>query len=97
MTAIECCETVKPTGARAVLAAAAVATVEKAGSLLRAWQNRRELYRLSEFNDRELADIGLSRSDLFIARDVPPHVDPTSRLGALAEGNRCVDAARCIA
>jgi uncharacterized protein YjiS (DUF1127 family) len=88
MTTIDCCESVKPTGARAAMAAYALATVEKAGSLFRAWQNRRELYRLSEFNDRELADIGLSRSDLFIARDLPTHVDPTSRLGALAEVNR---------
>lgn len=62
MTTIDCCETVKPTGARAELAAfAAVATVEKAASMFRAWQNRRELYKLGDLNDRELADIGLSR------------------------------------
>lgn len=96
MTTIDCCETVKPTGARAALAAVAVATVEKAASMLRAWQNRRQLYRLGDLNDRELADIGLSRSDLFVARDVPAHVDPTARLGALAEINRRQAAARCI-
>ena len=41
-------------------------------------------------------NLGLSRSDLFVARDVPAHVDPTARLGALAEINRRQAAARCI-
>ena len=94
MTTIDCCETVKPTGARAELAAFAVATVEKAASMFRAWQNRRELYKLGDLNDRELADIGLSRSDLFVARDVPAHVDPTARLGALADTYRRKSASR---
>ncbi len=96
MTTIDCCEVSKPTGARAVLAATAVATVEKAVSMLRAWQNRRELYKLGEMNDRELSDIGLSRSDLFIARDVPAYIDPTARLGSLADMNRAQGEARCI-
>lgn len=97
MTTFDACETVKPTGARAALAAVAVATVEKAVSMYRAWANRRELYKLGDLNDRELADIGLSRSDLFVARDVPARIDPTARLGVLAEINRRQDAARCIA
>ena len=96
MTTIDTCEVSKPIGARAVLAATAVATVEKAASMLRAWQNRRELYKLGEMNDRELSDIGLSRSDLFVARDVPATVDPTARLGALAEINRRQSATRVI-
>ena len=96
MTTIDACETSKPTGARAVLAAVAVTAVEKTASIVRAWANRRELYKLSEMNDRELSDIGLSRSDLFIARDVPAHIDPTSRLGALADFNRDRNSARCI-
>ena len=96
MTTIDVCETSKPTGARAELAAFAVATVEKAASMFRAWQNRRELYKLSEMTDRELSDIGLSRSDLFVARDVPAYIDPTARLGALADINRAETASRCI-
>jgi uncharacterized protein YjiS (DUF1127 family) len=96
MTTIDACETTKPTGARAALAAFAVATVEKAASLYRAFANRRELYRLGDMSDLELADIGLSRSDLFVARDVPAHIDPTARLGALADINRRQNAARCI-
>jgi uncharacterized protein YjiS (DUF1127 family) len=96
MTMINACETAKPIGARAVLAAAAVTAAEKAGAIYRAWANRRALYRLGEMNDIELADIGLSRSDLFAARTVPAHMDPTARLGALADINRRQNAARCI-
>ena len=93
MTTIDCRDTIHPQSA---IAAFATRTVEKAVSLYRAWANRRELYKLGDLNDRELADIGLSRSDLFVARDVPAHVDPTARLGALAEINRRQAAARCI-
>lgn len=96
MTTIDCCETVKPTGARAELAAFAVATVEKAASMYRAWANRRELYKLGDLNDRELADIGLTRSDLFVARDVPARIDPTVRLSVIADANRKQDLERCL-
>ncbi len=93
MTMIDCRDTIHPQSA---VAAFAARTVEKAASLYRAWHNRRELYKLGDLNDRELADIGLSRSDLFVARDVPARIDPTVRLGALAEINRVQKAARCI-
>ena len=98
MTAIDCCETKKTaTGWTAVVDTAAAA-VEKAGTMLNAtlnaWLNRRELYRLGEMSDRELHDIGLTRSDLFVARNVPASVDPTARLGALADVNRNKSAAR---
>ncbi|MGB8817724.1 MAG: DUF1127 domain-containing protein [Rhizobiaceae bacterium] len=87
MTTIDACETRKTATGWTAIAATAAAAVEKAGNLYRAWQNRRELYRLSDMSDRELQDIGLSRSDLFIARDVPASIDPTARLGALADRN----------
>jgi uncharacterized protein YjiS (DUF1127 family) len=98
MTAIDCCETEKTATGWTAVAGAAVAAVEKAGNLFRAFANRRELYRLGGMSDRELYrlggmsdrelhDIGLTRSDLFVARNVHASVDPTARLGALADVN----------
>ena len=54
-------------------------------NFLRAWKNRREFYHLGEMSDAELADIGLTRSDLSVAVDLPFGSDPTAHLGALAE------------
>lgn len=50
----------------------------------RAWRNRRQLYRLGELTDVELKDIGLTRTDLFVARAEPLGADPTLYLHALA-------------
>ena len=50
----------------------------------RAWKNRRAFYRLGEMSDAELADIGLTRSDLHVAIDVPFGSDPTVRLRSIA-------------
>lgn len=52
---------------------------------LRAWKNRREIYRLGDMTDAQLADIGLVRSDLHVAWRVPMGCDPTSTLGSLSE------------
>lgn len=54
-------------------------------NFLRAWKNRREFYRLGEMSDAELSDIGLTRSDLSVAVDLPFGRDPTAHLGSLAE------------
>ena len=54
-------------------------------NFLRAWKNRREFYRLGEMSDTELADIGLTRSDLTVVVDLPFGSDPTAHLGTLAE------------
>jgi uncharacterized protein YjiS (DUF1127 family) len=43
--------------------------------------HRRTLTRLDELDDRMLADIGLRRSDLEIARSVPLYQDPLARCG----------------
>ncbi len=50
----------------------------------RALRNRRAFYRLGEMSDIELADIGLTRSDLSVAMDLPFGYDPTLHLGAMA-------------
>ena len=50
----------------------------------RAYLNRRAFYRLGEMSDLQLADIGLTRSDLSVAIDLPFGSDPTARLNAMA-------------
>lgn len=63
-----------------------VARVANAVSnFLRAWKNRREFYHLGQMSDTELADIGLTRSDLSVAVDLPFGSDPTAHLGSVAE------------
>lgn len=51
-----------------------------AADFYRAWKNRRAFYRLGELSDAELADIGLTRSDLHVAVAAPFASDPTVRL-----------------
>lgn len=57
-------------------------------AFLRAWKHRREVYRLGEMSDSELADIGLTRSDLNVVVGLPLGNDPTTHLGVLAEARR---------
>ena len=57
-------------------------------NFLRAWKNRREFYHLGEMSDAELADIGLTRSDLTVVVDLPFGSDPTVHLGALADARQ---------
>lgn len=52
--------------------------------LVKAWQSRRALARLSELSDRELSDIGVTRGDLHLAAGSRWHDDPTRRLASLA-------------
>jgi uncharacterized protein YjiS (DUF1127 family) len=59
--------------------------IRVAADLYRAWQNRRAFYRLGELSDLELADIGLTRSDLHVAVDAPFGSDPTVRLRSITE------------
>lgn len=67
--------------ARPAFAARVMNTV---ASTFRAWKNRREVYRLGEMTDAELADIGLTRADLHVVVELPFGADPTARLGSLA-------------
>jgi uncharacterized protein YjiS (DUF1127 family) len=48
-----------------------------------AFKNRREFYRLGELSDAELADIGLTRSDLHVAVGHPFGIDPTASLNVI--------------
>ena len=68
--------TARPAVAARIAAAAA--------NLYRTWKNRRAFCRLSEMTDAELADIGLTRSDLHVADAVPFGSDPTAKLCRLA-------------
>jgi uncharacterized protein YjiS (DUF1127 family) len=76
-----------------MLPAVAVRVVNAVARAVRAWKNRREIYRLGAMNDHELADIGLTRGDLHVAWREPFGVDPTTTLGALAEA-RSIQAMR---
>lgn len=58
--------------------------------LLRVWRNRREVMRLEDFTDRQLADIGLTRRDLDLSLATPWHDDPSVRLAEKARASRIV-------
>ena len=62
----------------------------------RALKNRREVYRLGEFSDAELADIGLTRADLHVAVASPFEVDPTVSLGVIVRRRMDEQAARSV-
>ncbi len=64
--------------------AVATRVIVAVANFYRAWKNRRAFYRLGEMSDAELADIGLTRSDLHVAIDVPFGSDPTVRLRSIA-------------
>lgn len=57
---------------------------QSVANFIRALKNRREIYRLGSMTDIELADIGLTRTDLHVALRSPLGIDPTVRLGSLA-------------
>lgn len=58
----------------AVIGAAALGGLSR---LWRAWQHRRQVLALVEADDRMLADIGLTRSDLNGALSAPSTEDPS--------------------
>ena len=63
----------------------AMRIVNYTADLFRAWKNRRAFYRLGELSDTELADVGLTRSDLCVAVDLPFATDPTVRLRSIRQ------------
>ncbi|QDZ02342.1 DUF1127 domain-containing protein [Nitratireductor mangrovi] len=69
---------------------------ERIVQLWRAWKNQREVIRLAEMTDAQLADIGLVRGDLHAAAQTPLGVDPTAYLGLVSasRSREIEDAAR---
>lgn len=63
------------------------AVAQRSTSVATAMVNRWMVKQLCDFSDHELADIGLSRSDLRVAFDAPVHADPSLKLAAIAERN----------
>ena len=55
------------------------------------WCYRTTVRELEDLSDRQLADIGLRRADLHVAYNTPFGVDPTERLGIIADA-RCAEA-----
>ena len=76
--------------------AAALRLARKVVDTLRAWRNRRQIYRLAEMSEWELADIGLTRADLSVAWNSPMSVDPTARASASAPSRAVEMAARTV-
>lgn len=83
MTTVDCTEIVVR---RSLALTRAAGVADKVSALLRALRNRREFYHLGQMSDIELADIGLRRGDLYVAGENPLFIDPTGRLGEIAEG-----------
>ena len=55
------------------------ALFERAGSLISSWRNRRLVVNMRDFDDAQLADIGLTRGDVESALRMPS-LDPTQHL-----------------
>ncbi len=69
------CATTRPT----VMARVTTAAI----GFFRAWKHRSQFDRLGEMSDAELADVGLTRSDLRVASDLPFGLDRTAHLNAI--------------
>lgn len=74
--------------ALAALDRAGAAAAKRVRHVCEILRNRREAAVLASFNDRMLADIGLTRSDLRDAFAEPPWRDPTAVLATRAQERR---------
>ncbi|HWK12876.1 MAG TPA: DUF1127 domain-containing protein [Rhizobiaceae bacterium] len=74
----------------ALLVARVVGT---AMALRRAIRNRRMFHRLREMTDRELADVGIRRSDLHEAWRRRVELDPTAYLNQIARSRSSLEGA----
>jgi len=74
--------------ALAALDRAGAAAAKRVRHVCEILRNRREAAVLASFNDRMLADIGLTRSDLRDAFAEPPWRDPTAVLANRAQERR---------
>lgn len=63
------------------------AAAERTGIVAKLLVNRWMAKQLCDFTEHELADIGLSRSDVRVALDGPLYADPSLKLAAIARGN----------
>ncbi|MFN4274517.1 MAG: DUF1127 domain-containing protein [Aliihoeflea sp.] len=66
------------------LTAIAMRVAGKVRGFARMWVNRRHMAELAELSDYQLADIGLTREDLKVARSLPLGRDPTVCLADVA-------------
>lgn len=78
-------------GAASRTFAALVRLGESVGLLIRSVKNRRQIDYLSRMSAHELADIGLTRTDLEVASSSAFGTDPTARLSRFARDRYTVE------
>lgn len=57
-----------------------LAVINRLSAMYRAWRSRKAIMDMRDFDDAQLADIGLKRSDINMALDLPLSVDPSHHL-----------------
>jgi uncharacterized protein YjiS (DUF1127 family) len=62
--------------------------LEPISAFFERWTNRRAIHRLSQLEDRNLHDIGITRSDVEWALSLPGHIDPSYALQERVEHRR---------
>ncbi len=82
MTTLDHCTPAIHSATRPALVTRAMRAIS---TFYRSWKNRRDFYELGNMSDTELADIGLTRADLYVAIRSPFDFDPTAHLGAIAQ------------
>lgn len=88
-------------GFLAAIAAATATVARTVINVLQALMHRRTVLEMASFDDRMLADIGLTRGDVHAALSLPLDADPSARLRILAverrAGNRALARERLAA
>lgn len=82
MSAFDFVTSASRTASRPAVATRVANTV---ANFYRTWKNRSAFNQLDEMTNAELADIGLTRTDLRIAANVPFGSDPTLKLRSLSD------------
>lgn len=77
----------------AAVLAVTMSTLSRVNEVVRAFRNRRAVGSLLQWDDRMLADIGLTPNDVRSVMALPVAEDPSHRLGALAAERRAAERA----
>ena len=88
MTPVTETTTLARSGFFAALAAATATVIRAVVNVCRALMHRRMVLEMAGFDDRMLADIGITRGDVHAALSLPMDADPSARLRILAVERR---------